>query len=487
MTKELIVNVGLLETRAALLEDGVLAEILIERSDHPAILGNLYLGRVSNVLPGMQSAFVDIGLDRDAFLYVTDLLPQENFEESQLEVKKPVPGIESLLKAGQELLVQVVKEPLGRKGPRVTAQISLPGRRLVFLPGGRGRMVSRRVEPESEKERLKQLSTEIRGEGGFILRTAAAGISPSELQVDAEALRGRWSEILERSSGASVPACLHQEEDLPVRILRDLLTESVDRVVVDEERTLERCRDYARFSMPHLASRIERYNRPEPVFDFYGIEREILRALRRRVWLPSGGYLLIHPTEALVAIDVNTGKFVGSTDFEETALRTNLEAAREIVRQIRLRDLGGILVIDFIDMSSQENRVQLAETLDQALKSDRARSRVLQISEFGLVEITRQRIRQGLEGVMCGPCPTCRGSGRLKNPATLRLEILRELKKIAALSPQGTFRVRVHPHVAASIQASWTVFLQESLATQATVQVEPVAELHPEEFQILTS
>jgi len=488
LNKELIVNVGRQEIRAALLEEGLLAEIFIERTDHPAILGNLYLGRVSNVLPGMQSAFVNIGLDRDAFLYVTDLLPPENSDDSQPNTRKATAGIESLLKAGQNLLVQVVKEPLGRKGPRVTAQLSLPGRRMVYLPGGRGRMVSRRVEPEAERERLKRVCEEIAGEGGFILRTAAAGISLPELQQDAEALRRRWSEIIRRIDGASVPTCLHREEDLPVRILRDLLTETVDRVVVDDAMTAERCREYARSNVPHLAPRIERYQQPQPVFEFFGVEKEILKALRRRVWLPSGGYLLIHPTEALVAVDVNTGKFVGSTDFEETALRTNLEAAREVVRQIRLRDLGGILVIDFIDMPSSEHRAQLAQTLEQALKADRARSRVLQISEFGLVEITRQRIRQGLEALMCGSCPTCRGSGRLKNPATMRLEVLRELKKSAALSPAESFRVRVHPDVAASIRANWAVFLQESgVTSEASLQVEPAAELHPEDFEILTT
>jgi ribonuclease G len=488
LTKELIVNAGLQETRAALLEDGLLAEIFIERADHPPILGNLFLGRVSNVLPGMQSAFVDIGLDRDAFLYVTDLMHPENPEGDQPEIKRPSPGIESLLRTGQELLVQVVKEPLGRKGPRVTAQLSLPGRRLVFLPGGRGRMVSRRVEPEVERERLKQLSEAIPGEGGFIIRTAAVGISPSELQEDADDLRRRWMEILGRAEGASAPTCLHREEGLSLRILRDLLSETVGRVLVDDERTLEICRDYARSSVPHLAPRIERYDRPEPVFEFFGIEKEIRKALRRRVWLPSGGYVLIHPTEALVAIDVNTGKFIGRSDFEETALLTNLEAAREIVRQIRLRDLGGILVIDFIDMPSQENRRQLAETLEQALKSDRAHSRVLQISEFGIVEITRQRIRQGLEGVMCGPCPTCRGSGRLKNPTTMRLEVLRELKKSAALAPECKFRLRVHPEVATSIRANWKLFLEESgRLGEGAVLVEAAPELHLEDFQILTS
>ena len=486
MKKELILDSGPQETRAALLEDGHLAELFIERCDRPALLGNVYLGRVSNVLPGMQSAFVDIGLDRDAFLYVTDLLPSSHLEEGAIPEDGAGLSIEALLRTGQNLLVQVVKEPLGGKGPRVTTQVSFPGRSLVYLPAGTERLVSRRIEPEEERERLRLLAEAIPGEGGFIVRTAASGSAARVLQEEAEALRRRWSRVRETMEGATAPACLHWEECLAVRILRDLFTEEIDRVVVDDEQALERCREYAQTMAPLLAPRLERHYGREPVFDALGIEKEIQKALRRRVWLPSGGYLVIQATEALVAIDVNTGKFVGGKGFEETAFLTNLEAAGEIVRQIRLRDLGGILVIDFIDMPSQENRQKLFATLEQALRSDRARSRVLQISEFGLVEITRQRIRLGLENFLCGPCTTCRGTGRLKSPETLRFEIQRELRKVAALSPEGPLRVRVHPEVAVVIRENWTAFV-EAIGKQEKPEVllEPVPGMHPEQYEVL--
>jgi ribonuclease G len=273
-----------------------------------------------------------------------------------------------------------------------------------------------------------------------------------------------------------------------LRILRDLLTSEIRRVVVDDDQALRRCREYARACVPVLAPRVEPFTGSGPIFEAFGIEKEIQRALRRRVWLPSGGYLVIHPTEALVAIDVNTGKFVGSARFEETALITNLEAAREVVRQIRLRDLGGILVIDFIDLTEEESRVTLARTLERELESDRARSRVLQISEFGLVEITRQRIRQGMESLLCGPCPECRGTGRLRSPQTLRLQIQRELRKSTALAPEGSWVVRTHPSVAAEIEENWSSFLEGSGAGAGTrVRVEAIPALRVEEFEIGTS
>jgi ribonuclease G len=486
--KELILDSGPQETRAALLEDGHLAELFIERCDRASLLGNLYLGKVSNVLPGMQSAFVDIGLDRDAFLYVTDLFPGSRFDDKSVIADDPPPGIESVLQAGQDLLVQVVKEPLGGKGPRVTTQVSLPGRSLVYLPEGTERLVSRRIEPAEERDRLKLLAEAITGEGGFIVRTAAMGSNAGALQQEAEALRRSWSRIRSNRESATAPACLHSEECLAVRILRDLFTEEIERVLVDDEPTLARCRDYAQTMAPLLLPRLARHDGNGSAFDVLGIEKEIQKALRRRVWLPSGGYLVIQPTEALVAIDVNTGKFVGSKGFEETALVTNLEAAREVVRQIRLRDLGGILVIDFIDMPAPENRRKVFETLEQALRSDRARSRVLQISEFGLVEITRQRIRLGLENFLCAPCATCRGTGRLKNPETMRFEIQRELRKVAALSPEGPLRVRVSPEVAGVIRDNWAAFLEaRGTPGRQEVLLESVPGMHPEEYEVLAS
>ncbi|HEV8375911.1 MAG TPA: ribonuclease E/G, partial [Candidatus Polarisedimenticolia bacterium] len=289
------------------------------------------------------------------------------------------------------------------------------------------------------------------------------------------------------SESASAPSCVHQEADLVLRILRDLFTGEVRRVVVDDDAALQRCREFVRAHTPSLEPRLERFEGAEPIFETFGIEKEIQRALRRRVWLPSGGYLVIHPTEALVAVDVNTGKFVGSTRFEETALITNLEAAREVVRQIRLRDLGGILVIDFIDLMEEKNRVTLAQALQRELESDRARSRVLQISEFGLVEITRQRIRQGIESVLCGPCPECRGSGRLRNPPTLRFQIQRELKKSVTLAPEARWVVRAHPSVVEEIERNRPSFLEAlGAGREGEVRVDAVPTFHVEEFEILT-
>jgi ribonuclease G len=485
---EIILTWGPEETRAALLESGHLAELFIERSQNRSILGNLYLGKVSNVLPGLQSAFVDIGGEREAFLYGMDLIPADPEGDSLPPEKVRSLDILSRLQVGQDLLVQVVKESLGGKGPRVTTQISLPGRGLVYLPEGSGRWVSRRIGTIQDRERLKAAADAIGGEGGFIVRTAAASGNSEELLREAESLRRCWSDIRDRLSAARAPECLHREEDLAVKILRDLLIPEVSRVLVDDAGTLQRCRDYAHAWMPHLLPRLELYEGEEPVFDAFGIEEEIRRALRRRVWLPSGGYLVIQPTEALVAIDVNTGKYVGKKGFEETALVTNLEAAREIVRQIRLRDLGGILVIDFIDMPTPENRRILFEALELALKSDRARSRVLQISEFGLVEITRQRIRLGLESLLCSPCPTCRGTGRLRNPEALRLEIQRECRRVARLAPEGGLLVRVHPDLAAAIRAHWAAFLEaagKSPEEEVILKEEPG--FHPEEYAVLCS
>ena len=495
MRRELIFNSILRETRVALLEDGLPAEFFIERSRSPGIVGNIYRGRVTNVLPGMQSAFVDIGLDRDAFIYVTDLLPLSSDAgdvefTSQPAAARPVrrgPAVETFLKEGQELLVQVTKESLGSKGPRVTTQVSLPGRRLVLLPESSHRAVSRRIEPQEEKDRLSRLVADLSGKEGFIVRTAGAGSSLESLESEVEGLRGGWEEILRRAAEMPVPSCVHTEADLSLKVMRDLFTSDIDRVVIDREETYRRCREYAARVLPQLAHRVELHTGPEEVFEAYGIEKELQRALRRRVWLPSGGYIVIHPTEALVAIDVNTGKYVGTSHFEETALRTNVEAAREIVRQIRLRDLGGILVIDFIDLEEEESRRQLAGALEAEMKWDRAKSRVLQISEFGLVEITRQRVRRSLESVLSRSCPTCRGSGRVRSAETLRSEIKREIRKLLPLIEGGDVTIRAHPDVAALLSEDRGDF-EEGLGTpgRLTLRVEAVCGFHPEQFEVVT-
>ncbi|HEV8336957.1 MAG TPA: Rne/Rng family ribonuclease [Candidatus Polarisedimenticolia bacterium] len=495
MKHELIINAGPQETRIALLEDGLPVEVFLERSSAPSILGNVYKGRVSNVLPGMQSAFVDLGLDRDAFLYVTDLLPSEQApgdpEPGSAEGERPGgrasrrgPAIESLLQAGQEILVQVTKEALGSKGPRVSTQIALPGRLLVFLPAGTCRSVSRRITSDEEGGRLVELVKNLPGTGGFIARTAAAGIDSAALEREARQLRLYWEDLRRSAEAAPVPSCLHRQAGLVLKILRDLASSDLERIVVDDDATLRRCREWVEELLPVTGPAVQSHGGTEEIFEAFGIERELEKALRRRVWLPSGGFLFIQPTEALVAIDVNTGKFVGERRFEETALKTNLEAAREAVRQIRLRDLGGILVIDFIDLEEEESRRALAGALEEALKSDRARSRMLQMSDFGLVQITRQRLRKGLEGLLCRSCPTCRGTGRVKNAETVRFQIQRELKKMVPLLERGIV-IRAHPEVAGLMDADRALLSRATgLSPAHEVRIEAVAGFHPEEFEI---
>jgi len=485
MKRELVFNSVSREIRVALLEDGLPAEIYVERSRTPGIIGNIYRGLVSNVLPGMRSAFVDIGLDRDAFLSAADLLvPSDDSGEAPARAEEDVG---CFLKEGHEVMVQVTKEALGGKGPRVTTQISLPGRTLVFLPGGTHRAVSRRIEPEDEKVRLLRIVEALPVEGGFIARTAAAGAMDHTLREEAEGLRAQWGELTRLAAGMPVPSCVHAETDLALKILRDLFTPDVERVVIDREETYRRCRDFAQRLLPGLAHRVERYSAPEAIFEAFGVEQELDRALRRRVWLPSGGFIVIHPTEALVAIDVNTGRYLGKTRFEETALRTNVEAAREIVRQIRLRDLGGILVIDFIDLEEEESRNHLVEVLEAELRRDRAKSRVLQISEFGLVEITRQRVRRSLEGLLCRSCPTCRGSGRVRSAETIVLDIQRQMRKVVALLGEGTVTIRAHPEVASVLKQDLDTPEEGfSLPGKIRIQIEGVEEFHPEQHEIVT-
>jgi ribonuclease G len=495
MKRALIINAVSREVRVALLEDDLPAEIFIQRASSPTVLGNIYRGRVSNVLPGMQSAFVDIGLERDAFLYVTDLLPSPGEAEpgaggeetAPAAASRRGPPIESLLREGEELVVQITKEALGSKGPRVTTQIAIPGRTLVYLPGASFRSVSRRIETEQEKSRLLQAAALLPGYGGYIVRTAAAGIDASILEQESRELVREWEEIRRSSSAAAAPALLRSQTELPLKVLRDLLSPEMDRILVDDDGMFRKCREFAEAIDPAYALRVEKYNGSEEIFEAFGVEKELERALRRRVWLPSGGYIVIHPTEALVAIDVNTGKYVGKSRFEETALKTNLEAAREIVRQVRLRDLGGILVVDFIDLEEEESRRRLAEALETALKSDRARSRVLTISDFGLVEITRQRLKRSLGDLLCRSCPTCRGSGRIRSADTMRFQIQRELRKAVPLLGGGSAVVRAHPEVAAALLADL-----ESLRGDPDpgfgpqLEVEAVPEFHPEYYEIVS-
>jgi ribonuclease G len=432
----------------------------------------VYKGVVTNVLPGMQAAFVDIGLTKDAFLYAGDFTadrgvpesppdlppwatsgdqPDEAEADADADVEEPprreaVGPIEDMLRKGQEVLVQVAKEPLGTKGARVTSFISLPGRYLVYMPQSRHIGVSRRIRDDAERDRLRAAVRDLAQQsGGFIVRTNAEGKGEDEFRNDVEFLRRLWTQIQTRFASAPAPSVLHEEGDLTFRVVRDLLSPEVEDFVVDTREVYDKCRQYVETLVPALAEKVRRWDDATPIFEALGIEKEIEKALRRRVWLKSGGYIVIDHTEALVSIDVNTGKYVGKRDFEQTVLKINTEAVGEIVRQIRLRDLGGIIIIDFIDMEAAEHREQVYRALKRALAEDKARTNVLEISELGLVEMTRKRVRQDLRALLSTSCPTCKGSGVTKSDDTLASELFRAIRAKAAGAPGKDILVRLHP------------------------------------------
>lgn len=494
MRTELLVNATPPETRVALIEDGRVVEVLHERRARLSLVGNVYLGRVHRVLPGMQAAFVSIGLDRDAFLYVEDIAPhpaefdfgdaQSDAGESAVE-REDRPRVDDLLKEGQEIVVQVTKDAIGGKGPRVTAAISLPGRALVYLPTVREIGVSRRITDEAERERLRKILEGLGGEGGFIARTAALGMQGQDFQPDFRYLIELAARIERRRESSSAPALLHRELDLALRSARDLAGDDCAVIRVDEERMRDRLQELLDSVAPSLSARLDLYDRPEPLFEFFGVEAEIENALKSRVSLPSGGSIVIHQTEALVAIDVNTGRFVGKDGLEETVFAVNQEAVTEVARQIRLRDLGGLLVVDFIDMENPEHRQSLFARFEEELASDRARTRVLQLSEFGLIEVTRQRSRGNIERVLTRACPSCGGSGRVKTDLTLALDLRRALLSPPRLFSAGeTVQVRVSPGLARLLTEEDPEIVAE---TQTSLQIK--LELLPDEtvqgFEVL--
>ncbi|MGZ5434165.1 MAG: Rne/Rng family ribonuclease, partial [Thermoanaerobaculia bacterium] len=419
MSREIVINTTKHESRIAVVDEGQVAELWVERTRHRTIVGNIYKGRVTKVLPGMQSAFVDLGLERDAFLYVADVLEEleefesETPEELQLDdvPHRPETSIADLLREGQEIVVQVSKDTIAGKGARITSHVTLPGRFLVYMPTVNHVGVSRRIEDEAERTRLKDILEAIRpqGQGGFIVRTAGEGRAEEEFRADLRYLTDLWSQIKRRAEKASAPNAIHHDLDLILRTIRDVLSSEFKSVWVDSVDEYQRIVEFLDQIQPQLVPRVRLYRRDEPIFDEFGIEPEIAKALKSKVWLKSGGYIVINQTEALVAIDVNTGKYVGKKNLEETVFRTNLEAAKEIVRQIRLRDLGGIIVLDFIDMEEAPNRAKLFETLENEIKKDRSKTKILQISEFGLIEMTRKRVRQSLERSLTQACPYCSG------------------------------------------------------------------------------
>jgi ribonuclease G len=495
MTRDILVSSTPRETKVALLEDGVVSEFFIERESSRGIAGNIYKGRVTRVLPGMQSAFVELGAGRDAFLYVTDVL--EGLEENLLTPEEQAPGngharhapIEERLREGQDVLVQVLKEPLGTKGARITSHVSLPGRYLVFMPTVEHVGVSRKITDDEERRRLKTLLKELRqerGGGGFIARTAGLGRSREDFDRDARYLTRSWDEIRALASRQPAPALLHRELGLVQRLLRDLLSGDVASVRLDSEREYQRTLELVSQLQPELSPRVRLHSRREGLFEEHGVAVELERALRPKVWLQSGGYIVINQTEALVAIDVNTGRYVGRKRLEDTIVQTNLEAAQEVVRQIRLRDLGGIVVVDFIDMEERKSRQKVMAALERELKRDRSPSKVLSINEFGLAIITRKRVKQSLERLLCEPCPYCAGSGMIKSAATVCSEIYEEIRKLSGDLRGRPLVLRVNPEVARALAEEQADLLRDLTAlTAGPITVEGDALLHQEQFDVV--
>src|SRR4249920_2690396 len=456
MTKEMIVSSNGHETMVAILEDDLVAEIFVERERQRGVVGNVYKGRVSKVLPGMQSSFIDLGLERDGFLYVADVLSSiDDLDAGEGEQEeKPQAKIEDLLKEGQEILVQVVKEPLGTKGARLTSHVTMPGRFLVFMPTVDHVGVSRKIESREERSRLRGIVKKFRDEhgfvGGVIIRTAASGRSEADIVSDLSYFHEIWTEVRRKMENRRPPAVLFQEQSLVTKLLRDMLTEDYTAIRLDDEAEHRRVVALVERIMPASLPRVKMYTKEFPIFEEYGIQAEIDKALRPKVWLKSGGYLVINPTEALVAIDVNTGRYVGkkSGRLEDTIVKTNLEAVKEIVRQLRLRDVGGIIVLDFIDMEEKKNRQKVLQAVELELKKDRSPSKALQVSDFGLIIITRKRVKQSLERVMTEPCPYCSGTGTIKNTSTICYEILSEVKKIGVDLNGQRLLLRVNPEIA---------------------------------------
>jgi len=447
MASTLIINDRNYETRVALLENDQVAELYVERQSNTLFVGNIYKGKVMKVLPGMQSAFIDIGLDKAAFLYVDDV---KRISDDDVDFDREIkPIISNLLKEGQNIIVQVSKEAIGTKGPRVTTNITLPGRYLVLAPLTQTVGISRKIENKDERDRLKDVLRSLSEMDGFglIARTASEGVSERLLRRDYDFLVKFWQEISKKQSRISGRGLIHSEMEVSIRVIRDVLNESVKKIVVDNRDTYKVLRRYLGQYEPKLRRLVSFYPGPEPIFEAYGVEHELERALQRRVWLKSGGYIVIDQAEASVIIDVNTGRYVGSRNQDETILNTNLEAAKEIGYQLRLRNLGGIIVIDFIDMDKEDHKEKVLTALKESLKKDRAKTNVLDISDLGLVEMTRKRIRESVSKTVCSPCPYCDGRGYSKSYKTVAYEVFRELERDATYEEIKVITVYLNPAV----------------------------------------
>lgn len=479
INEQILVNVTPQETRVAVVQHGAVQELHIERTSTRGIVGNVYLGKVVRVLPGMQSAFIDIGLERAAFLHVADLWEHRAFNHHQAKqgVTQP-PPIEKMIFEGQSLIVQVSKDPLGTKGARLTTQISLAGRMLVHLPQDPHIGVSQRIEDEQEREELRAKVASLlpdENHGGFIVRTHAEEARAEELIADVQYLQRRWREMLDLTKRMPAPSLIYQDLNMGQRVVRDLVSTDTTMIVVDSKESLRGLVEFAETYAPEVKDRLRLHQGERPLFEMYNVEDELQKALGRRVDLKSGGYLIIDQTEALTTVDVNTGGYIGARNFEETVFKTNLEAAQAIARQLRLRNLGGIIVIDFIDMSTENNRSSVLEELQKALDRDRARTTVTGFSALGLVEMTRKRTRESLAHLLCEPCPACQGKGQVKTAQTVCYEIMREIVRESKQFNPKEFRILANPAVIDLFleeEAQHLGMLEEFVGKPITLQVD---------------
>lgn len=503
MSEEILINVTPQETRVAVVENGILQEVYIERSQKRGLVGNIFKGRVSRILPGMQAAFIDTGLERTGFLHTSDIvnISDEIIPDEQEQIQ--LPTIDTVLQEGQDILVQVIKDPLGSKGARLTTRISLPSRYLVFIPDYSNIGISQRIEDEKERERLRNIilqyrsgierlavgnednvilhsavrESEILNKGGFIVRTAAEGVSDEDIYRDIEFLHKLWDSTLNRAKNTKAPGIVYEDLPLALRTMRDLVHTEIEKVKIDSRETYQRVMEFSRQFIPEFLGRIEYYPGEHPILDLYSVEDEIQKSLGRKVQLKSGGYLIIDQTEAMTTIDVNTGAFVGHRNLEETIYKTNLEAAQTIARQLRLRNLGGIIIIDFIDMQEPDHQRQVVRSLEKHLERDHSKVTISELTSLGLVQLTRKRTRESLEHILCEPCPTCSGRGSIKTSETVCYEIFREiLREVRQFDAQKLLVVASQTVVDTLLddESASVAELEAFIGRPITFQVEPL-------------
>jgi len=491
-SKELLINHTPYETRVALIEGERLVEFYIERPGDEGLTGNIYKGKVVRVLPGMQAAFAEVGLDRTAFLHVGDVQRQlSKSADLDLGDEKPVVErfaerrIQDLLKSGQEIMVRVEKEPLGSKGARITSHISLPGRHLVLMPNFKHVGVSRRIESLKERRRLRSIIEKLKPDNcGFIVRTACEDKSEEEIEADMAFLLTLWQDIQESYEKASAPALIYKELDLSLRTVRDLFTHDIDRLLIDSREEYQRVVAFIDKFMPALRDRVEHYEGAEPLFDVYGVEIGLADAIEKKVLLKSGGFLVMDQMEALTAIDVNTGRYVGKKNSEETILKTNLEAVKEVVYHLRLRNIGGIIIIDFIDMEVASNREKVYNAMQEAIAGDKARTNILKISELGIVEMTRKRTRASISQLLCEQCPYCEGNGLVKGKGAVIMEIYRELLREVPLKKRRKVTVYVNPAIAERISGNSAIMADLEKRLKKKIVVRTIDLFHQEQYEI---